>query len=149
MVGDVPDRNDRDSKFGVRSGIAAFDTVERIVRRERGEDTVGVVEGVLEILNQLGFGFRRIVTALFAVVGRLLAFKFVKEGELSAGDVLHLFAEATDAIEIAACGDVGILILRHGFSYAEKVPLRKLERAADALRDGLRDVIRLGSLLGC
>ena len=73
MVGDVPDRNDRDTKFGVRSGIAAFDTVERIVRRERGEDAVGVVEGVLEILNQLGFGFRRIVTALFAVVGRLLA----------------------------------------------------------------------------
>ena len=90
MVGDVPDRNDRDTKFGVRSGIASFDTVERIVRRERGEDAVGVVEGVLEILNQLGFGFRRIVPALFAVVGRLLALKFVKEGELGAGDVLCL-----------------------------------------------------------
>jgi len=101
MVGNVPDRNDRDTQFGVRSGIAAFNAVERIVRRERGEDTVGVVEGVLEILNQLGFGFRRIVPALFAIVGRLLALKFVKEGELSAGDVLHLFAEATDAIEIA------------------------------------------------
>src|SRR6266567_7320878 len=149
MVGNVPDRNDRDTQFGVRSGIAAFDTVERIVRRERGEDSVGVVEGVLEILNQLGFGFRRIVPALFAVVGRLLALKFVKEGELSAGYVGHLFAEAADAIEIAACGDVGILVLRHGFSYAEKVPLRELERAADALRDGLGDVIRLGSLLGC
>ena len=47
MVGDVPDRDDRDTQFGVRSGVAAFDTVERIVRRERGEDTVGVVEGVL------------------------------------------------------------------------------------------------------
>src|ERR1700751_5248263 len=105
------------------AGVAAFDTVERIVRCERGEDAVRVVEGVLEILNQLRFGFCRIVPALFAVVGRLLALKFVKEGELSAGYVLHLFAEAADAIEIAACGDVGILILRHGFSYAQKVPL--------------------------
>src|SRR5437868_9555919 len=143
MVGNVPDRNDRDTQFGVRSGIAAFDTVERIARRERGEDTVGVVEGVLQILNQLSFAFRWIVPALFAVVGRLLALKFAKEGELSAGDVLHLFAEAADAIEIAACGDVGILVFRHGFSYAEKVPLRELERAADTLRDGLGDVIRL------
>src|ERR1700721_495374 len=126
MVGDVPDRNDRDTKFGVRSGIASFDTVERIVRRERGEDAVGVVEGVLEILNQLGFGFRRIVTALFAVVGRLLAFKFVKEGKLSAGEVLHLFAEAPDAIEIAACGDVRNFILRSAFSYAENLPFPDL-----------------------
>jgi len=55
VVGDVPDRNDRDTQFGVRSGIAAFDSVERIVRRERGEDTVGVVEGVLKIFDQLGF----------------------------------------------------------------------------------------------
>ena len=101
MVGYVPYRNDRDTQFGVRSGVAAFDTVERIVRRERGEDAVRVVEGVLEILNQLGFGFRRIVPALFAVLGRFLALKLVEEGELSAGDVLHLFAEATDAIEIA------------------------------------------------
>src|SRR5207302_3903365 len=61
MVGDVPDGNHRDAEFGVRSGVKAFDTVERIVRRERGEDAVRVVEGVLEILNQLGFGFRRIV----------------------------------------------------------------------------------------
>ena len=55
VVGDVPDRNDRDTQFGVRSGIAAFDTVECIVPRERSEDTVGVVEGVLEIFDQLGF----------------------------------------------------------------------------------------------
>ena len=57
MVGNVPDRDDRDAQFGVRPGIAAFNTVERIVRRERGEDAVRVVEGVLEILNQLGFVF--------------------------------------------------------------------------------------------
>lgn len=149
MVGYVPDCNDGDTQFGVRSGIAAFDTVECIVHRERGEDTVGIVEGVLEILNQLGFGFRRIVPAFFAVVGRLLALKFVKECELSAGDVLHLFAEAPDTVEIAACGDVGILVLRHGFSHSEKVSLRKLERAANTLRDGFGDVIRLGRLFGC
>lgn len=148
MVRDVPDRNDRDTQFSVRSSVTAFDTVERIVRRERSKDTVGVVEGVLEIFDQLAFGFRRIVPALFAVVGRLLAVKFVKEGELSAGDMLHLFAEAADAIEIAAYRNVGILVLRHGFSYAEKVPLRELEGAADALRDGLGDVIRLG-FFGC
>src|SRR5579864_3656610 len=149
MVGNVPDRNDRDTQFGVRSGVAALDTVERIVRRERGEDAVRVVEGAPEILNQLSFGFRRIMPTLFAVLRGFLALKFVKEGELRAGDVLHLFAEAAYAIEIAACGDIGILILRHGFSYAEKVPFRELERSADALRDGLGDVIRLGSLLGC
>src|SRR5690348_14710659 len=70
MVGNVPDRDDRDAQFGVRPGIAAFNTVERIVRRERGEDAVRVVEGVLEIPNQLSFGFRRIVPTLFAVLRR-------------------------------------------------------------------------------
>ena len=55
MVGNVPDGNHRDAEFGVRSGVAAFDAVERVVRRERGEDTVGVAEGVLEIFDQLGF----------------------------------------------------------------------------------------------
>jgi hypothetical protein len=50
-------------QFGVRSRVTAFDTVERMVRRERGEDTIGVVEGILEIADQLGFGFCRIVPA--------------------------------------------------------------------------------------
>ena len=36
--------------------------------------------------------------------------------------MFHLFAEAADAIEIPACGDVGILVLRHGFSYASSFP---------------------------
>jgi hypothetical protein len=85
VVGDVPDSNDRDAEFGVRSGVTAFDTVERIVRSERGEDAVRVVEGVLEILNQFGLGFRRIAPTLFAVLRRFLALKFVKEGELGAG----------------------------------------------------------------
>src|SRR4029077_1730383 len=101
MVGDVPDRNERDTKFGVRSGVTAFDTVERIVRRERGEDAVRVVEGVLEILDQLGLGFRRIVSALFAVLGRFHSLKFVEESELGACDVLHLFPEAAYAVELA------------------------------------------------
>ena len=92
----MPDGNHRDAEFGVRSGVTAFDTVERIVRRERGEHAVRVVEQVFEIMDQLGFGFRRIVTTLFAVLGRLLALKFVKEGKLGTGDVLHLFPEATD-----------------------------------------------------
>ncbi len=149
VVGDVPDSNDRDAEFGVRSGVTTFDTVERIVCRERGEDAVRVVEGVLEILNQLGFGFRRIVATLFAVFGRFLALKFVEEGELGAGDMLHLLPEAADTIELAHCGDVGILIFRHGFSETDKIPFRKLKRAADAFRDGLGNVIRLGGLLGC
>jgi hypothetical protein len=66
VVSDVPDCNDRDAQFSVRSGVTTFDTVERVVRRERSEDTVGVVEGILQILDQLGFGFRRIVPTLFA-----------------------------------------------------------------------------------
>jgi hypothetical protein len=40
VVGDVPDSNDRDAEFGARSGITTFDTVERIVCRERGQDAV-------------------------------------------------------------------------------------------------------------
>jgi len=79
VVGDMPDGNHRDAEFGVRSGVTTFHTVERIICRERGEDSVRVVEGVLEILNQLGFGFRRIVTTLFAVFGRFLALKFVEK----------------------------------------------------------------------
>jgi hypothetical protein len=75
------------------ASVTTLDTVERIVCRERGEDAVRVIEGVLEILNQLGFGFRRIVTTLFAVFGRFLVLKFIEEGELGAGDVLHLFLE--------------------------------------------------------
>jgi hypothetical protein len=63
------------------------------------------------------------VTALFAVLGRFLALKLVEKGELSTGDVLHLFAEASDAVEVADCGDEEILVLRHDFSEAEKVPL--------------------------
>src|ERR1700727_2197182 len=54
VVGDVPDGNNSDAEFGVRSGVTAFDTVESIVRRKRGEDAVGVVEGVLEIFDKLG-----------------------------------------------------------------------------------------------
>ena len=52
----------------------------------------------------------------FAVVGRLLALKFVEESKLSAGDMLRLFAKAADTVELADCGDEGILVLRHGFS---------------------------------
>jgi hypothetical protein len=74
---------------------------KRVVRRERGEDAVRVVEGVLQIFNQFGLGFRRVVATLFAVTGRFLALKFVEEGELGAGDVLHLFPEAADAVELA------------------------------------------------
>jgi hypothetical protein len=58
MVGDMPDRNDRNTQFGVRPGVTAFHPVERIFRRECGEDIVGVVEGILEILDQLGFALR-------------------------------------------------------------------------------------------
>jgi hypothetical protein len=102
VVGNVPDRDDRDTQFGVRSSIAAFDTVERIGRRERGEDAVRVVEGVLEISNQLSFGLRRIVPTLFAVLGGFLALKFVKEGELGAGDVLCL-SPLVSTVRLLAC----------------------------------------------
>ncbi len=42
-------------------------------RGERVEATIGVVEGVLEILDQFGFCLRRIAPTLFAVFGRFLA----------------------------------------------------------------------------
>jgi hypothetical protein len=60
-----------------------------------------------------------------------------------------LLPEAAHAVEIAYCGDVGILVFRHSFGQPEKVPFRELECAADALRDGLGNVIRLGGSLGC
>ena len=73
--------------------------------------------------------------ALFAVVGRLLALEFVEEGELGAGDVLYLLAEAADVIELSGGGDEEILVLRHGFNKAEKIPLGELERVANAVGD--------------
>jgi hypothetical protein len=39
--------------------------------------------------------------------------------------VLHLFREAANAVELANCGDVGILVFRHGFSESDKIPFRK------------------------
>jgi hypothetical protein len=87
------------------------------------------------------------VASLFAVLRWFLSLKVVEEGELGAGDVLHLFPEGADSLELADCGDVGIPVFRHGFSEPDKIPFRKLERAADALRDGLRNVIRRGSFL--
>ena len=85
------------------------------------------------------------MTALFAVGGRLFALKFVEEGKLRAGDMLHLFAEAADIIELAGCGNERILVFRHGFSEAEKVPFRELERAADAFSDGRGNVVLLST----
>jgi hypothetical protein len=52
------------------------------------------------------------VPTLFAVFGRLLALEFVEEGELVAGNMLYLLAEAADVIELSVGGDEGILVLR-------------------------------------
>ena len=48
-------------------------------RGERVEATIGVVEGVLEILDQFGFCLRRIAPTLFAVFGRFLALESLKQ----------------------------------------------------------------------
>jgi hypothetical protein len=56
------------------------------------------------------------------LVRRFLALEFVEEGELSTGDVLHLLPETADAVELADCGNVGILVFRHGFSETDKIP---------------------------
>jgi len=148
MVGDVPHSNDGDTEFGVRPGITPFDAVQRVLRRECGENTVGVVERVLEIFNQLGFCFRRIVASLFAVVGWFLALEFVEEGELCAGDVIHLFAKTAGIVELSDCRDEGIFVFRHGLSDGEKITFRELECAANAFRDGLGNVVLRGGLLG-
>jgi hypothetical protein len=86
MVGDMPDRNDRNTQFGVRPGVTAFHPVERIFRRECGEDIVGVVEGILEILDQLGFGFspNRARPFLSQSWGGFFILKFVEKGQLGA-----------------------------------------------------------------
>jgi len=141
VVGDVPDGHNRNTEFGVRSGVTAFYPVERVVCRERGDDTIGVVERVLEIFDQLGLGFRWIVASLFAVVRRFLALKFVEEGELAAGDMLYLFTKAACILELSGCRDVRILLLRHGLGQGEKVPFCELKCAADAFRDGFRNVV--------
>jgi hypothetical protein len=56
----------------------------------------------------------------FSQSAGVLALKFVEERELSAGDVLQLFSEAADAVELSDCGDERILVFRHGFGQAEK-----------------------------
>ena len=61
------------------------------------------------------------MASLFAVIGRFLASNSLKKGELSAGDVLHLFPEAADAVVLADCGDIGILVFWHSFSESELV----------------------------
>jgi hypothetical protein len=42
--------------------------------------------------------------SFFAIIGRFLALEFVEEGELRAGNVLYLFAEAPGTIEVSAGG---------------------------------------------
>jgi hypothetical protein len=88
------------------------------------------------------------VAALFSVIRRLLALKFVEEGELGAGNVLHLFAEAASIFELSGCGDEGILVLRDSLSDAEKIPFCELKGAANAFCDGLGNVVLLSGLLG-
>jgi hypothetical protein len=82
--------------------------------------------------------------SFLAIVGRFLALEFVEEGELRAGDVLYLFAEAAGTIEVSAGGEEGILVLRHGFGNSEEISLRELERSAHAVGDRLRNVVLLG-----
>jgi hypothetical protein len=141
VVGDVPDRNDGDTEFGIRSGITTFNAVERVRCCKRGENAVRVVERVLEIFDQLGFCFRRIVATFFAVVRRFLALELIKEGKLSASDMLHLFTETPNTFEISGGWDERILVLGHGFSNTDKIPFHKLKCAANAFRDGLGNVI--------
>src|SRR5438876_6363919 len=133
MIGDMPDGNNRNAELCVRPGIAALYAIEGILRRERGKDAVRVIERVLQIFDQLGLCFRRIVATLFAVVRWLLALEFVEEGKLGAGDVLDLLSEAADVVELACSRDKGILVFRHRFSDAEETPFSELEGSADDL----------------
>jgi hypothetical protein len=101
----------------------------------RCQNTVRVVERILEVLDQFCLGFCRVMPSFFAIVGRFLALEFVEEGELRAGNVLYLFAEAAGTIEVSAGGDEGILVLGHGFGNGEEISLRELKRFAHALGD--------------
>ena len=131
----MPNRDDGNAQLCARSGVAAFDAFERIFRVEGCQDTVRVVERILEVLDQFCLGFCRVMPSFFAIVGRFLALEFVEEGELRAGNVLYLFAEATGTIEVSAGGDEGLLVLRHGFGNSEEISLRELERSAHAVGD--------------
>src|SRR5277367_4529249 len=90
MIGDVPHRDHRDSQLRVRAAVAAFDSFHRIFLVDGGEDFFAVVEGIAQVLQQLGFGLGGRGTALFAAVRRSLAFDLVEESEIRAGHVFHL-----------------------------------------------------------
>src|SRR4051812_43320786 len=143
----MPDRNDGDTQLRARSAITAFHAIESILGRKRRENPIRVIERLLQIRDQLGLGFGRIVSALFANFRWLLAFKFIEEGKLGAGNVLHLFAKAAYILEVSSCRDKRIFVLGHGFSDAEKISLRELKCPADTLGDGLRNVVFVGGSL--
>src|SRR5690349_4814902 len=101
MIGDVPDGDNRDTEFGIRPAVTTLNAVERVLCRERGKHTVPVVEGIFQIFQKLAFAFRRIVSALLAVIGRLLAFELIEESNLRAGDVLYLLAKGACSAKIS------------------------------------------------
>src|SRR5207248_10812862 len=82
--------------------------------------------------------FRRIVAALLAILGRLLAFELIEESELRASDMLHLLAETADAGEVAGCWYKRILVLGPRLGECQQTAFRILQRAGNAFGDGFR-----------
>src|SRR5690348_3851808 len=76
----------------------------------------------------------------FAIVRRLLAFEFVEECELSAGDMLHLLSKTAHVIELASGRNVTIPVLRHGFCNTEKIAFSEFQCVANAVSHARRHV---------
>src|SRR5690348_9356661 len=62
------------------------------------------------------------MSASLAILGRFRAFELVKEGELPASYVLHLFTEAASVVELARRRNIVVLVLRHCLGQPEKLP---------------------------
>ena len=133
VIGDVPESDSGDAELRVRRGVRTLNAVERVLRREGCEDAIAVIEGIVQVFEQIRFclGLRR--ATLLTVLGRSLPFHFIEEGELGAGHVFYLLAEGSDAIEVSGRGDVGILGLGHGFRDGEETFLGPTERTANAI----------------
>jgi hypothetical protein len=124
VVGGVPNHHGGDAQARVRAGVRAFDGIEHVLRVDGAERFADRGKGIAQVNQQLFLGFRRAGAAFVTGVGRFLAVKFSGEGQIAAGDVLHLFGEGTDfgraelrlfVLEFAFGGAIAVLLLRHGF----------------------------------
>jgi hypothetical protein len=56
VICDVPHRDHRNSEARARPGIASFHPSERVLKGDRRQHFVAVIERIAQLLDQLGFG---------------------------------------------------------------------------------------------